>query len=86
MFIAGFFTLILGVLLVVSHNRWVWNWRVIITVIAWLTLIKGASIILYPIFIDKMTLLFLQNMNAAYVAAGIDFLLGGLLCYFGFKR
>ncbi len=86
MFVTGFFTLVLGILVVVSHNIWQWNWRVLITIIGWLTLLKGMSIILYPQFIDKVTFLFIQNINIAYIIAGFDFLLGILLCYFGFKK
>jgi hypothetical protein len=86
MFVTGFFTLILGILMVVGHNIWQWNWRILITIIAWLTLLKGASIIFYPQFIDKTTILFLKNINIAYVAAGFDFVLGILLSYFGFKK
>lgn len=86
MFITGFFTLILGLIIAVSHNIWEWSWRVLITLLAWLILLKGASIILYPHFIDKATILFVQSPNTGYVSAGIDFLLGVILCYFGFKR
>lgn len=86
MFVTGFFTLILGVIVVVIHNVWEWNWRAIITIIAWLTLIKGTSIILFPHFLDNTTLMFTQNFTIAYIAAGLDFCLGLLLCYFGFRR
>lgn len=86
MFVTGFLTVILGILMVVSHNHWQWHWRVIITVIAWLTMIKGATILLYPQIIDQLTALFVQNMNVAYVSAVISLVLGLILCYFGFKR
>lgn len=86
MFVTGFFTLIIGILAVVSHNIWEWSWRVIITLIAWLSVFKGVSLILNPEFIDKITLFYLQNIKIAYTAAGIDFVLGCVLCYFGFKR
>lgn len=85
MFVTGFFTLILGLLFVLSHNIWQWNWRLIITIIAWLTLIKGASIILYPQFVDKATVLFTYNIRVSYLAAVVDVVLGILLCYFGFR-
>lgn len=86
MFITGFFTLIIGTALVVAHNIWQWNWRVIITVLSWLVLIKGASIILFPHVVDQSSLLFLQNINWAYAAASFDFFLGLLICYFSFRR
>lgn len=86
MIVAGFFTLILGILMVVSHNIWRWHWQVIITLIAWISLLKGASILIYPQFINQTSILFVQHLNVAYVAAGFDFILGITLCYFGFKR
>jgi hypothetical protein len=86
MFVVGFFTLILGILMVVSHNIWQWNWRVIVTIIGWITLLKGASIIFSLQFLDKAAMLFVQNINAFYIAAIIDLVLGVLLSYLGFKR
>lgn len=86
MFVTGFFTLILGLLMVVSHNIWRWDWRVLITLIAWIALLKGISIIFYPYFIDHATILFIHNLHIAYASAGVDLVLGLLLSYFGFKR
>lgn len=86
MFVTGFFTLILGILLLVGHQVWEWNWRVIITIVGWLTFVKGASIIFYPQFIDRISMSFVQNTNFAYIAAIVDLILGLILCYFGFKR
>jgi hypothetical protein len=86
LFVTGFFTLILGILMVVSHHIWQWNWRVIITIFAWIVLLKGASIIFYPQFIDKTTLLFIHHLDATYVGAGFDFVIGILLSYVGFKH
>ncbi len=86
MFVTGFFTLILGLLMIVSHNIWQWNWRVIITISAWLVLLKALSLILFPEFVDHMTALFVSNQSLAYGAASLDFILGLLLAYLGFKR
>ena len=41
--LSGFVALVLGLLLVVSHNVWTTDWRVIITLLGWLTLIKVLS-------------------------------------------
>jgi hypothetical protein len=86
LFVTGLFTLILGLLMVVSHNVWQWNWRVLITIIAWIVLLKGSCIALCPQWIDSVTVEFLQSSNVAYIAAGFDLALGILLCYFGFRR
>ncbi|STY28233.1 Integral membrane protein (PIN domain superfamily) [Legionella wadsworthii] len=86
MLILGFLTLILGLLLVVAHNIWKWDWRLVITIIGWVILLKGASIIFYPHYVDKATLVFLQNTNIAYSSAGFELILGIILTYLGFKR
>ena len=44
----GFFLLIVGMLLVQYHNIWVKDWTVLITILAWITLIKGVLLIAYP--------------------------------------
>lgn len=84
-FVAGFFILILGLVMVMSHNVWLWNWRLIITIISWLTLIKGVSILIYPNAFDRIAQLFLQNTNVYYIMAGFYFMIGILLCYLGSK-
>jgi len=38
---------------VVLHNVWVWDWRVTITILGWLTLIKGILKIGFSEFIHK---------------------------------
>lgn len=85
-FTVGFFTLILGILVVVSHNIWQWNWRVIITIIGWIALLKGTSLIIHPALIDILTAFYVQNTIFDYSVAIIDLILGIILVYFGFKR
>lgn len=86
MFVTGFFVLILGLGLVVSHNIWQWDWRVLITITSWIILFKALTILFYRPWIDEMTILFVQNVSADYIAGGVNFILGVLLCYFGFRR
>lgn len=50
-FIAGFVTLILGMILVTYHNLWVRDWRILVTVVGWMALIKGIVLIAFPKFI-----------------------------------
>ncbi len=47
-YLAGILTLILGMLLVHSHNIWVRNWTVLITVIGWGALLKGILLLAFP--------------------------------------
>jgi hypothetical protein len=83
MFVTGFFTLLFGIFLVAAHNIWQWNWRLLITLLSWLILLKGASIVLYPQAVDQLTMQIMQNSTIMYASAGIDLVLGIILCYFG---
>lgn len=86
LFVTGFFTLILGILMVVSHNVWQLNWRLLITLVSWITFLKGVTILFYPQFIDQMTFSFLRNLSSVYVAIGINLVLGVVLVYCGFRK
>lgn len=86
MYIAGFFTLIIGLLMVVGHNIWEWSWRVIITIIGWIVLLKAIILIAFPHLLYSFTMAFVQNHSWAYVTIIFDIVIGIILCYFGFKK
>jgi len=49
----GYISLLLGLATVILHNIWVLDWRVVITILGWSTLIKGILKIGFPEFINK---------------------------------
>lgn len=49
----GYITLLMGLVTVILHNVWVADWRVIITILGWSTLIKGIMKIGFPEQIHK---------------------------------
>lgn len=54
LYLSGFTFIILGSLLVSSHQVWIRDWRVVITVIGWLLLIKGVLRIFFPELVIKL--------------------------------
>ena len=48
--LAGLITVMLGAFLVVTNNLWISGLPIVITVIGWLTLLKGATILIFPNF------------------------------------
>ena len=48
-YLFGILDLLLGLVLVTVHNVWVMDWRVIITVIGWLSIVRGLVRILVRI-------------------------------------
>lgn len=82
-FLGGMIGLILGIILVVSHNIWAADWRVVITILSWLILIKGTNHLFFPNFPRKMAQTFLGS-SWILVPGLIDLVLGLFLVYKGF--
>lgn len=82
-FTSGFVFIIIGALLVVSHQVWVFDWRIVITLLGWAMLIKGILRILFPEAVVRM--IEKKQTNSWFIAAEIiAFLLGIYLLYYGF--
>ena len=84
-FFAGIFILILGIMMVVSHNIWGGEgWQTVITILAWLTFLKG---IFYLFAGDKVfdSLVGMTNKMGVFAIGGIvSIILGGWLSFIGF--
>jgi uncharacterized membrane protein len=48
LYLSGFVLLLTGILIVVSHQVWTADWRVMITIIGWLVFIKGLIRMFFP--------------------------------------
>jgi len=81
-FFEGFIALIIGLLIVVSHNIWTTDWRLIITIIGWITIVKGVARILAP---NKVVTWGLKVYNRMAPVTFIVLLTAGVyLTYIGF--
>lgn len=84
LFVTGTITTILGLLVVLSHNVWVWNWSLLITLLGWATLIKGAVMLLFPKASMAISR-FYQGKSGLVVGAGlVGLVIGLVLSYYGF--
>lgn len=80
---SGFVILILGVLLVVSHSVWVFDWRLVITIIGWLVFLKGIGRIFFPDAVKHMVEK--KKNNRKFILGEVAVFLAGLyLLYYGF--
>lgn len=83
-YLTGFIILILGILITISHPVWVMDWRVIITILGWLTLLKGVMRIFMPELIQQ--LIAKKQREKRFIFAEIGVLLISLyLVYQGFQ-
>ena len=83
-YMAGTTALMLGLLIVAFHNVWEWHWPVIITVLGWAALLKGAVRILAPKLVAERFQRYGRNGNVVTASAVVTLVLGALLTYFGF--
>lgn len=77
----GYITLIMGLVTVILHNVWVWDWRIAITILGWSTIIKGIQKIGFPEFIHKQAQRFKKGQM---ISAAIMILLGTWLLWMSF--
>ena len=82
----GLIELAVGLAIVLAHNVWAADWRVLITLLGWLLLIRGAARVLVPERIKTVGTKFLKNPNAMTASLAITTLIGLVLCYFGYTR
>jgi hypothetical protein len=73
-----------GLAIVLTHNVWVANWRVLITLIGWLMLIRGAVRILAPEAIMGFAGKVIRNKQLVPISGVVTGVLGLVLCYFGY--
>lgn len=85
LWLTGFVTFVMGMAIVALNNVWTADWRVLVTLLGWLAVIKGAVIMLVP---SSMMLLYrrlwsdrLLSFSGVYALA-----LGGLLLALGLTR
>jgi hypothetical protein len=79
-FVTGFITLIFGMVLVTYHNLWVKDWTVLITLIGWISVLKGVMLTAFP-----QVILYFKGLYKNTRAWGIFMIVFGLLFgYLGF--
>lgn len=79
-FVSGFFTLVLGMILVHFHNIWAADWTVLITIVGWLSLFKGIRLMAFP-----QSMSFFRNWYKNTKTWGMVMIAFGVLfAYFGF--
>lgn len=82
--LTGLLALIAGLALVLTHNVWVADWRVLITLVGWIVLVKAAALIFLPQRMANLGSWFLAHLGAFRASAALMFVIGTVLSYFGY--
>ncbi|MCK4888046.1 MAG: DUF2065 family protein [Planctomycetes bacterium] len=85
MYIGGIFAFAIGFLLIIFHNIWVKDISVIITIVGWMALLKGISILVLPKLMMKTMDIFINvKATTLRIMAACIIVAGALLTYVGF--
>lgn len=83
-YIAGLLALIPGLALVLTHNVWTADWRIIITLFGWLAVIGGVFRLLLPQQVTEIGQLMLASRHYMLIGGIVTLMLGAILSYFGY--
>jgi hypothetical protein len=83
-FISGVLSMVAGLAIVLTHNLWVANWPVIITLIGWIGTITGAARIVCPGRIAEIGRNAIQHKYGFMIGGGIWLAVGAILIVFGY--
>ena len=86
LFLSGLLIMPMGLAIVLTHNVWTADWRVLITLFGWLNAIGGAVRLVAPATVMRTGHAMLRRPYFVTVAAAIWVVLGLLFCLFGFLR
>jgi uncharacterized membrane protein len=85
-FLSGLLTMLAGVALLITHNVWAADWRILITVLGWLLAIGGAARLIVPQGTQQIGRRLIAQPIFLTVAAVIWLGIGAVLCFFGYFR
>ncbi len=86
LYLSGLLAMALGLAIVLTHNVWAADWRVLITIFGWLATIGGAIRILLPDTVRSIGQSMLDSKVAMTVGGGIWLALGIIFCLVGYLR
>ena len=83
-FLSGIITLPAGLAIVITHNVWTPDWRVVITIVGWLAVVSGAVRILAPQRAAAKARGLIAQPMIPKIGAAIWLAIGALLCFYGY--
>jgi hypothetical protein len=83
LYVSDFIGLIVGILIVTGHNVWTADWRVLITLIGWVILLKGTVRVVFPNLGNTFFIKWIECKKSYYTSAVVMIILGAIVYYNG---
>jgi uncharacterized protein YjeT (DUF2065 family) len=85
LYVFGAIALTGGLAIVLTHNVWVWDWPVIITIVGWLMIVRGSFRIIFPQQVEDLARKMVAGWSNILLISGLLVItLGAFLCWKGF--
>ena len=84
-FITGTLALVAGLAVVNAHNLWVPDWRVLVTIIGWLCIIRGIVNLVFPTTAQTLGDRTAGSEAGLIVGAAVTIVLGAILSIMGYE-
>jgi hypothetical protein len=86
LYFSGALNLVTGLAIVLTHNKWALSWKVIITIIGWFALVRGALRILLPQQVgDYLARILARGPQVLFGTGIVALILGAFLAWKGFS-
>lgn len=86
MFLGGMMVMLGGLAIVLTHNVWTSDWRVIVTLFGWLLVISGAIRIIEPPFLYAGARALLGHPIMPIFTGGTWLAIGAVFCLLGYSH
>lgn len=83
LFFCGVCSSVVGIAMILTHNLWVSDWRVIVTLLGWIALVRGIMLLFSPEIVISLHKK-MENSQWISYALVLAVLLGCVLIYLGF--
>ena len=85
-FLFGVISFPVGLAVVLTHNVWVADWPVLITILGWLTALSGAFRLVAPQDAIKFARRAYDQPGGPLFGAIVWIVIGAILCFFGYLK
>jgi uncharacterized membrane protein len=84
-FITGMLAMVAGLAIVNAHNVWVRDWRVVITVLGWLFILRGFMNLVFPETVQTLGDRMIASHAGVLAGAAVTIVLGAILSIMGYE-
>lgn len=85
-FVTGILVLVAGVAIVNAHNVWEPDWRLVITVLGWLFILRGFMNLVFPETVQTLGDRMIASRAGVLAGAAVTIVLGAILSIMGYEH